>query len=143
MPATLRFRIQVSSDKDLMFKIRKNVGIWNINSFAEFYMQIYGKYEKNYVLSCYKFRKERQIFERSLKQISYLRVAPSLANYFLCEAIDKYTSYELALKLLTDCNILIKDCSSKKGFPKEKHYIRIAIRDRKDNNAIAETFKTL
>lgn len=137
----LRLGVLASADKDLIDFVRKDVGIWNINSFAEFYMQIYGKYEKDYTESCEKFRTERDIFKEELETISYLRVIPSQANYFLCEITDKYTSHELTLKLLTDFNILIKDCSSKKGFPSDRQYVRIAIRDRKDNHNLLLSLK--
>ena len=109
----LRLGILASSDLDLIKYIRKDVGIWNINSFAEFYLQIYGKYEKDYERSCELFREERELFHKELENIPYLRIIPSQANYFLCEITDRFSSYELTLKLLTDFNIFIKDCSSK------------------------------
>ena len=137
----LRLGILASADESMIDGLKKNVAIWNINSFGEFYMQIYGKYEKDYARSCEKFREERAIFEKELKEIPFLRVIPSQANYFLCEVKAPFTSHELTLKLLTDHNILIKDCSSKKGFPSDRQYIRIAIRDRKDNSTILNALK--
>lgn len=139
----LRLGVLATADKALIDFMRKDVGIWNINSFAEFYMQIFGKYEKDYAASCDKFRAERNIFRSELEAIPYLRVIPSQANYFLCEITDRFTSHELALRLITEHNILIKDCSSKKGFPAERQYVRIAIRDRKDNSTLIETLKAL
>lgn len=137
----LRLGVLASADVDLISRIKKDVAIWNINSFAEFYMQIYGKYEKDYARSCDKFREERAIFEKELREIPFLRVIPSQANYFLCEVTERYTSHELTLKFITDNNILIKDCSSKKGFPDNKQFIRIAIRDRKDNQTLIKALK--
>lgn len=137
----LRLGILASADESMIDGLKKNVAIWNINSFGEFYMQIYGKYEKDYARSCEKFREERAIFEKELKEIPFLRVIPSQANYFLCEVKAPFTSHELTLKLLTDHNILIKDCSSKKGFPSDRQYIRIAIRDRKDNSTLVKALK--
>lgn len=139
----LRLGILATSDRDMIQYMRKDVGIWNINSFAEFYMQIYGKYEKDYQSSCDKFRKERDIFFEELKAIPYLRVIPSQANYFLCEITGLFTAHELTLQLLSEHNILIKDCSTKKGFPSDRQYIRIAIRDRKDNSKLCESLKSL
>ncbi len=139
----LRLGILATSDRDMIQYMRKDVGIWNINSFAEFYMQIYGKYEKDYQSSCDKFRKERDIFFEELKAIPYLRVIPSQANYFLCEITGRFTAHELTLQLLSEHNILIKDCSTKKGFPSDRQYIRIAIRDRKDNSKLCESLKSL
>lgn len=139
----LRLGVLATADKSLIDFMRKDVGIWNINSFAEFYMQIFGKYEKDYAASCDKFRAERNIFRAELEAIPYLRVIPSQANYFLCEITDRFSSHELALRLLTEHNILIKDCSTKKGFPSDRQYVRIAIRDRKDNSKLIETLKAL
>ncbi|MBD5174569.1 MAG: aminotransferase class I/II-fold pyridoxal phosphate-dependent enzyme, partial [Bacteroidales bacterium] len=93
--------------------------------------------------SCEKFRQERETFLHELEEIPYLRVIPSQANYFLCEVTDRFSSYDLTLKLLTEHNILIKDCSAKKGFPKDKQYVRIAIRDRKDNEKLYTVLKSL
>ncbi len=137
----LRLGILASSDVAEIDRIKKDVSIWNINSFAEFYMQIYGKYEKDYFASCDKFRRERAIFMKELKEIPFLRVIPSQANYFLCEITERFTSHELTLRLLSEHNILIKDCSSKKGFAEGKEFIRIAIRDRKDNSRLIEALK--
>lgn len=137
----LRLGVLASADEDLITNMKKDVAIWNINSFAEFYMQIYGKYEKDYSRACDKFREEREIFFNELKDMSGLRVIPSQANYFLCELTGQMTAHELALRLLTDHNILIKDCSSKKGFSKGKQYIRIAIRNRSDNHYLTQSVK--
>ncbi len=139
----LRLGVLASADKELIGYLRKDVAIWNINSFAEFYMQIYGKYEKDYARSCDKFREERAIFAKELESVPFLRVIPSQANYFLCELTGCFSSRELALRLLTEHNILIKDCSAKKGFPSDRQYVRIAIRDRHDNSKLVNALMTL
>lgn len=132
----LRLGVIASSDRSMISNIRKEVSIWNINSFAEYYMQIFGKYEDSYRLACDKFKEERDRFENILKLVPYLRVLPSQANYFLCEVTDRFTAHELAVLLLKDHNILIKDCSGKRGFPHDKEFIRIAVRDKRDNKAL-------
>ncbi len=139
----LRLGVLASADKELIDRMKKDVAIWNINSFAEFYMQIFNKYEKDYARSCDLFRQERDIFAAELAGIPYLRVIPSQANYFLCEITGHFTSHELTLRLLTDYNILIKDCSAKKGFLADKQYVRIAIRDRHDNHTLTQTLQSL
>ncbi len=138
----LRLGVLASADSELITRIRKDVAIWNINSFAEFYMQIFNKYEKDYQHSCELFRREREIFARELAEIPFLRLIPSQANYFLCE-LHGISSSDLTLRLMTDFNILIKDCSSKKGFPPSKQYVRIAIRNRKDNSNLVNALKSI
>lgn len=138
----LRLGVLASSNKILINKMKKNIAIWNINSFAEFYMQIFGKYEKDYIVACERFINERRIFYQELGGIKFLRVIPSQANYFLCEVRDKYTSEELTQLLLQRYNILIKDCATKEAFL-SKNYIRIAIRDRDDNLYLLKALKDL
>ena len=72
-----------------------------------------------------------------------MRVIPSQANYFMCELVGEcYTSHELAVKLLAQHNILIKDCSGKYAIEKGE-YVRIAIRNREDNHYLVESLKAL
>ena len=138
----IRLGILCSADVDIITKIKKMVSIWNINSFCEFFMQIYTKYEKDYKNACDKFIKERDDFESKLRQISFLRVFPSQANYFLVEVLPPYTANGLVLKMLKDFNILMRDCSGKGGF-NNKQYMRIAVRDHKDNTKLIESLKQL
>lgn len=138
----LRLGILASSDEELINWMKHDVSIWNINSFAEFYMQIFGKYQKDYDRACQKFIAERERFMARLTDIPFLRVIPSQANYFLCQITEKYTSEELTRRLLMDFNILIKDCDNKDGL-KNKNYVRIAVRDQKDNDTLVDALKTL
>ena len=137
----LRLGIAASSDKEIISYLRKNMAIWNINSFAEFYLQIYSKYNNDYQNACKKFIAERQRFFEVLQQVDFLRVIPSQANYFLCEVTSRFSSTKL-VSLLLEHNLLLKDCSTKTGFD-GRNYIRIAIRDTEDNNYLAENLKKL
>lgn len=138
----LRLGVLASSNTQLIARMKKQVAIWNINSFAEFYMQIYEKYGSDYTIACKDFKLERALFQKELESVSYIRVIPSEANYFLCEVTDQYSSKELAIRLLKDYGILIKDCSTKKAF-NGRNYIRLAIRDREDNSKLANALKKL
>lgn len=138
----LRLGVLASADKELIDFIKKDVSIWNINSFAEFYMQIYDKYSGDYNLACKKFIAERNRFRHELTAIPWLKVVPSQANYFLCKVNSPHTSGELTRRLLLEHDILIKDCSSKNAL-KERNYIRIAIRDQRDNDCLVKALKEL
>lgn len=137
----LRLGVLASSDTSLIDRIKKEVSIWNINSFGEFYLQIYGKYEKEYIIACKKFISEREQFYKELIQIPYLHVVPSQANYFLCEVIDRFTSGELTQKLI-DHDIIISNCGLKANM-KGRNLIRLAIRDRKDNSKLIQVLNNL
>lgn len=138
----LRLGVLATADVDMIKFIRKDISIWNINSFAEFYMQIFGKYEKDYKKACHQFIAERRRFENLLKQISFLHVIPTQANYFCLELTEKYTSAELTKILLAQYNIIIKDCNSK-IFLEGKNYVRVSVRDQKDNDQLIVALKEL
>ena len=138
----LRLGILASADKELIARIKKEVSIWNLNSFAEFFMQIYNKYEKDYHRACAKFVAERDIFEQQLRTIPFLRVMPTEANYFLCEVLPPYRASEIVIRMLKLHNILTRDCSEKPGLPAGKQYMRIAVRNHEDNRRLVEGLKT-
>ena len=138
----IRLGILCSADIEIISQIKKQVSIWNINSFCEFFMQIYTKYEKDYKRACDKFIEERNDFESKLREISFLRLIPSQANYFLVEVLPPFTANGLVLKMLKEFNILMRDCSRKGGFD-GKQYMRIAVRDHKDNAKLIESLKQL
>lgn len=136
-----RLGVLASGNTELVAKMKKQVAIWNINSYGEFFMQIFEKYHKEYVIACEEFKKERDLFYKELQTIPYIEVYPSQANYFLCKLTDRFTSHELAIRLLKN-DILIKDCGTKKAFD-GGNYIRLAIRDRKDNLRLVEFLREL
>lgn len=138
----IRLGILCSADKQLIANMKKQVSIWNINSFAEFFMQIYTKYEKDYARACDKFIKERADFEKKLHEIPFLHVMPSEANYFLCEILPPFTANGLVLTMLKRFNILTRDCSNKIGFD-GKQYMRIAVRNHEDNARLIAGLKQL
>lgn len=131
----LRLGIIATADKEFIAGLKKDVAIWNINSLGEFYMQIFGKYEKHYQRACVQFMQERERFMAELDKVPFLRVLPSQANYFMCEVLPPFTSRDLTEQLLERFSILIKDCSGKKAVA-GRNFIRIAVRDEKDNNAL-------
>ena len=134
----LRLGVLASGDMDMILRLKKEVAIWNINSFAEFYMQIEGKYEKDYIEALVKYRRERSRFQKELQKISDIRVIPSQANYVMVELIKDMTAKELTRRMLVKHRILIKDLSEK---IRTGQYIRLAVRDEKDNNKLLAAFK--
>ena len=139
----LRLGILASADTALIAKIKKEVSIWNLNSFAEFFMQIYNKHEKDYQKACAKFVAERADFEQQLHTVPYLRVMPTQANYFLCEVLPPYSATEIVIYMLRQHNILTRDCSRKPGLDPEKQYMRIAVRNHEDNSRLVAGLKAL
>lgn len=138
----IRLGIAASENTELIENIKSDVSIWNINSCAEFFLQIQEKYQKDYTAALEKFYKVRERYVESLNKIKALRVIPSQANYLLCEVIGGMSSNELTEILLNDYNILIKDLSTKKGF-NGSNYIRLAVRTDKDNMKLIDALENI
>ncbi|MFA5337014.1 MAG: aminotransferase class I/II-fold pyridoxal phosphate-dependent enzyme [Candidatus Omnitrophota bacterium] len=137
-----RLGVLASGDVELIKYLKKRVSIWNINSFGEFFLQIIGKYEKQYQQGCQSLREERERFYGQLDKITFLKVLSSQANYFLCEAINGIFAKQLTEALLDNYNIFIKDCSEKPGF-NSAQYVRFAIRNKSDNDILVKSLKSL
>lgn len=138
----LRLGILCCSDTNLIAKMKKQVSIWNINSFAEFFMQIYPKYKEDYKKACDQFIQAREDFENELKRIPFIHVMPSQANYFFLEVLPPYKPKQLCATLLKDYNILASACLAKKGIEPDK-YMRIAVRNHSDNDKFIKALKNL
>lgn len=137
----LRLGVLVSGDVDMVLKMKKDVAIWNINSFAEFYMQIEEKYKKDYEEGLKKIRQERVRFEKKLSEINALRLIPSQANYIMIELVNGMTAKALTKKLLIEHNLFIKDLSAK--IKQGKQFIRIAIRNTEENDQLYRALKQI
>lgn len=135
----VRLGVLASSQEDLIEKMKADVSIWNINSFGEFYLQIAGKYQKDYRSSIEKFRETRRRFADELATVPGIRVAPSQANYFMIEVTHTIGARGLTLRLLSDYSLLIKGLVTKT----DKEYIRVAIRGDEDNHKLVEAMKEI
>lgn len=130
----LRLGLIASADSELMDAMRSFLPIWNINSFAEYFMQIFTLYESSYTAACDRIAEQRSRMIQALSAVPYLTPYPSQANYVLC-SVSGIPSKELANRLLESDRILIKDCSQKNGFDGQ-NFVRIAVRDESDNQAL-------
>jgi histidinol-phosphate/aromatic aminotransferase/cobyric acid decarboxylase-like protein len=137
----LRLGVLATNDTDLIANMKMDVSIWNINSFAEFYMQIWEKYQKDYAYALQRFRDDRAVYLDELRKIENLRVIPTQANYVMCEVLGGYTARNLTELLLDKYNILIKDLSTKNGVNGE--YVRLAVRDMEDNRILVRALREI
>lgn len=123
-----------TADSFLHKQISSNIPIWNLNSIAEFYLEIILKNKISLVESFEKTKKDRDEFILKLNKVDLIdKVFPSEGNFILFE-IDKvkFNSKDLLEYLLNKYNIFVKDISSK--FKNEKKsYFRVAVREPGEN----------
>ena len=134
----LRLGVLASGDTELIMNLKQDVAIWNINSFAEFYMQIAEKYAGDYKAALSLLRSERSRLQQELGKIPGLHVIPSQANYIMLEINNGMTATELMKRMFTKYSLLIKDLTGKleKG-----EFLRVAVRTEEDNNKLIYAFR--
>ncbi|MCR5687373.1 MAG: aminotransferase class I/II-fold pyridoxal phosphate-dependent enzyme [Lachnospiraceae bacterium] len=134
----LRLGVLASGNRDMISRLKRSVSIWNINSFAEFFMQIEEKYRGDYRLALEVFRRERARFADRLSGIKGIRTIPSAANYIMIKVESGEYAADLLKRLLVRHDILIKDLALKTD---SAGYMRIAVRDTKDNDALIDALR--
>ena len=137
----IRLGVLATSNKKILKSMRKNMAIWNINSYAEYFLQIGRLFKNDYEDACNLIALERNRFISELRKIKEIKVYDSQANYILCELLNN-DSTDVAIYLLENYNIFIKDLKGKKGF-EDKNYIRIAIKRTEENDVIISALKNL
>ena len=135
----LRLGVLASGDTETIAHMKKDVAIWNINSFGEFYMQIEEKYKKDYAAALVKIRAERARFVGELASIRGIRVIPSQANFVMVELDDSISPKELLKTLLIRYEILIKELTTKTN---GRNYLRLAVRCTEDNDRLLQALRT-
>ena len=115
--------------------------LWNLSGLAEYFFGIYSqddfweKYERARVKYIHKTKKLIQ----ELSRIRGIKVYPSWANFALIELIDGSKSFDIFLRLLIEHGVYTRSCSDKIGL--EGEFIRIAARDKKENNIILNSLQ--
>lgn len=136
----LRLGILASSDQAVINLVRQELPVWNINSLAEYFLQIFEKYQSDYKEALKKFKVTRKEMYEELCSIRQLKLYPSEANFILCEITDGCSASQIAELLLNRYNILVKDLSHKPGM-EGREFIRIAVRTKTDNERLADALK--
>lgn len=140
----LRLGIMATANADIIKYMIDNMAIWNINSFAEYYLQIQRLYKKSYMSSCNKIVEQRNYMIEQLADVKGLKVYPSEANYIMCRLTEDagISSKEFSFAMMKKYNILVKNLSGKKGFYK-KDFLRFAVRDANDNKLLVDGIKEI
>lgn len=130
----VRLGYLVSCNEALLAKIKRQLPEWNLSGFA----QAAGcacALEKDFLDQTARYvREERQFLKEGLNRLG-IRVVSGKANFLLVQSnVDLY-------KKLLDKGILIRDCRNFKGLP--KGFYRIAVRSRKENEALLEAVRFL
>lgn len=129
----LRISVVASGNAAVISEIRQRICQWNINSVAEFALQIFSKYESDYKDSSLKFKKERKRFVKALQSFGFFRVIPSQSGAVLCELTNGQSAEQF-------CQILIERNVMASG---EGKFVSLAVRSREDNDKLLKVLSAL
>jgi histidinol-phosphate/aromatic aminotransferase/cobyric acid decarboxylase-like protein len=121
----IRLGCAITCNKEIVKKLRENLPVWNINSFAEFFLDRIGKYKDDYYNSIKKIRENRKYLRKSLEKASIDITGPSRANFLFCKLCRGHVK-DLQKYLFVKYKILIK-VIDKKGVS-EENYFRVSVR---------------
>ncbi len=129
----LRLGYIASANTKIITEIRRHIPIWNINSMAEYFLEILTKYRAEFRESCRQVMKDRDHFYQCLLSIPELEPVKPSANFVFAGLKEGLLSWDLKKRLFMDAGILIKDCSNKTGLGSGSS-VRLAVRTKPESD---------
>ncbi len=124
--------------------LHSHIPIWNINSLAEYFLEIILKHREAIKASFQKTKEDREQFAKSLRNFPGVKQVYSSGGNFLLLCLDYDNSFKdnLIQKLLSAHGIYVKDVSSHFSSKKsKKFYLRLAVRNTADNQIFLKAFR--
>jgi histidinol-phosphate/aromatic aminotransferase/cobyric acid decarboxylase-like protein/choline kinase len=128
--AGIRLGVMVTSNMTTLSRVREALPVWNINSFAEKFLQKITYFQKEYWTSCRKLAEARAEFSSALRGTG-IKVWESAANFLMVELPPEMNSTEFCNYMIKQ-NMLIKSLSGKKGIPGE-NFLRVSVKSINEN----------
>jgi len=131
-----------TSNHELYDSIMSDIPIWNMNSIAEFYLEIILKNKTSLVNSFSQTKKDREDFADQLREVKlFNHIYPSDGNYLLARSLQKsHHKIGLVEYLLSEFNTYIKEVSDKIDDSKHQ-YFRLSVRFPSENRRLIEALK--
>ena len=137
----VRLGYAATGNADRLAELRKDLPIWSINSFAQYFLEEMGDYLDEYAESCLRVKEATRNLARGLAEVPYLHPYPTQGNFVLCEISHGFTGEEITEHLFEDSRFLVNNCGSKSGL--HGNFIRIACRTEEDNGRLVEALKRI
>lgn len=129
----LRLGYAASASPKIMKVIRENIPIWNVNSAAEYLLEILTKYRAEFKDSCRRVIEDRDYFYEKLRALPGIKPYKPHANFVFVKLDPGVASWTLKKRLFERAKLLIKDCSNKTGLG-DGSYVRLAVRTKPESD---------
>jgi histidinol-phosphate/aromatic aminotransferase/cobyric acid decarboxylase-like protein len=137
----LRLGYAASGNPQFIARLRAELPIWSINSFAQFFLENMSEYEARFNESCVQVREATQSLYRGLQSVPFVEPYPSHGNYVLCRTSPEHTGAEITARLFDEFHVLVNDCSGKNGL--DSRFFRIASRTTEENESLVGILQKL
>lgn len=134
----LRIGYLLTKNDNIKATINRYLPIWNINSLAERFIELFPNYKDQYNDSIKKIINDRDDFILKLREFSFLKPYNSFTNFILCKVINNKTSEDLT-HFLFKKGFFIKDCSNKTSLGNK--FVRIAVRTKDENDKLIKALE--
>lgn len=132
----LRLGYGLCTNENILKKMNSEKEPWSVNNFASMAASILLS-DKEYIDKSYKWiKKEKKFLFNKLIKIKNIKVYETETNFILIKLLDRRA--ENLCKKMEERNILIRNASNFKFL--NENYIRIAIKDRKNNKIFLKCF---
>ena len=134
----IRLGWAISSDKEILNKLREKQLPWNINTFAAVSLK-YLLEDREYIEKSLNVNMvEREFLINELRKISlFNRVFESNSNFLLCK-LNNVVEQEL-FEFALNSGILIRKCGNYRGL--DNSFIRLAVKSRENNEVLLDMLR--
>jgi histidinol-phosphate/aromatic aminotransferase/cobyric acid decarboxylase-like protein/choline kinase len=139
----IRLGYLYSCNREFIASIRQEVPIWNMNSMAEFFLEILLKNRTALVRSFEQTKTDRDEFASHLVSVQYIETAALSGGNFLMVRLKKNApaASKIVDTMLSKHSVLLKDVSDK--FGDGRQYMRFAVRLPEENSAMVRQLSAI
>jgi threonine-phosphate decarboxylase len=137
----LRLGYCYSANLYVLNRLRRFIPTWNLNTLAQYFLSLLPPTDAAYHEARKRLIGDVGWLYGSLKSIPVFDVYRTGANFVLFKIKNGMTASELQGRLLTECQMYVRDCSNKIGM--DNFHIRVASQGREKDARLVEALQAL
>jgi threonine-phosphate decarboxylase len=137
----LRLGYCYSANLYVLNRLRRFVPTWNLNTLAQYFLSLLPSTDAAYHVARKRLIGDVRWLYSALQPVPRLEVYPTGANFVLFKIKNGMTATELQMRLLTEHQMYVRDCSNKLGM--DNFHIRVASQGREKDSRLVDALKTL
>ena len=139
--AGLRLGYVLTTNADVLRRLRDALPIWNVNSLAEYVLESFPRYRALHRESIERIKADREWFSDALARVPYLDPFPSHANAVFCRV--RGNGRRLAELLFERYAFVVKEGIQQAELQTRSWYVRMGIRNRDDNGRLVAALESI